>query len=338
MVCLSGPRRRVGPVIRVDVTDPGGRAEWQLPTATLLAHARSHADEVALICYTEEPGVPEVLTVLMVALESDDTVVLDAIMVRGGRTTSVPRPTRWNSGRHGHPEADDYLPGTDDPQVRAITAATALHGRGVLADRAALRASIAGPTGPGAAKASAALHAAADGLLGAVGTAGPSDRRRLQAMATAAVDRAMREAVAGGGITVATAAQLGLLLCDIAIRDELIARAVTEPEPPWLPMLIGVAAATPDQNAAQVCAVLAVAAYRNGDGALAQVAADRCLAAEPGHRLAHLMLAVMAAGLPPAELAHLATAGGNLGPGTLDPRAIDPEPPGPGVLSPGTAG
>jgi len=72
-------------------------------------------------------------------------------------------------------------------------------------------------------------------------------------------------------------------------------------------MLIAVATSVPDGDAAEVCAVLAVAAYRRGDGALAQVAVDRCLSAEPDHRLAHPMLAVMAAGLPPDELEHLAT-------------------------------
>jgi hypothetical protein len=51
--------------------------------------------------------------------------------------------------------------------------------------------------------------------------------------------------------------------------------------------------------------VLAVVAYRHGDGALAQVAVDRCLAAEPHHRLAHLLLAIMAAGLHPDELVTL---------------------------------
>jgi len=51
----------------------------------------------------------------------------------------------------------------------------------------------------------------------------------------------------------------------------------------------------------------------DGDGALAQVAVDRCLAAEPGHPLAHVMIAVMAAGLRPEELADIGT----------DPRFLD---------------
>jgi len=48
--------------------------------------------------------------------------------------------------------------------------------------------------------------------------------------------------------------------------------------------------------------VLAMVAYRHGDGALAQLAVDRCLLAEPEHRLAHLMIAIMSAGIHPDQL------------------------------------
>ena len=53
---------------------------------------------------------------------------------------------------------------------------------------------------------------------------------------------------------------------------------------------------------AHLCAVAALLAYRTGNGALAQVAIDRALRIESGHRLSHLLLASIAAGLPPALL------------------------------------
>jgi hypothetical protein len=71
-------------------------------------------------------------------------------------------------------------------------------------------------------------------------------------------------------------------------------------------MLISVVSRCPDEDAPQICSVLAVAAYRYGDGALAQCAVDRVLAEEPHHRLAHLMLSAMEGGLPPGELATMA--------------------------------
>jgi len=133
-------------------------------------------------------------------------------------------------------------------------------------------------------------------------------------MAEVTIDGGLRQVAATGTVDPPTAALITLLLCDIGIRDGVIARAVTRIDEPFVPMLIAVARTTPDDDAAEVCAVLSMAAYRRGDGALAQVAVDRTLMSEPNHRLAHLMLAMMASGIPPADLEHLATA---VNPGTV---------------------
>ncbi len=196
-----------------------------------------------------------------------------------------------------------------------MAAASALHGRSILPSRLALEESISGPSGHAGRQASAALHAAASGLFNAVGTSGPIDHDRLRGMATVAIERALDQVTRSSGIDPATCALIALLLVDVHVRDEMIARSVQEMAAAWIPMLIAVARAIPDEDAAEVCSVLAVAAYRRGDGALAQVAVDRCLTAEPDHRLAHLMLGVMAAGLPPGDLTRLA-ASSSLNPGT----------------------
>ena len=303
MICLSGPRRRVGPVIRVDLADHPAAGRASATVGQLQAHARRHADEVAVLCFTEQPLPPAELHELIAALQRSGTAVLDAAVVRSGHAYSVPGPGRDRPARCT--DAVTEVPNGEDPQVTAITAASIMGGRGILANRQALHASIAGPSGSEAAKASAAVHAAAAGLYGAVGSVGSVNRLRLRRMADVAVQRALAQATASGGVERANSASLVLLLCDAAIRDHLIAEVVDDLESPWLPMLIAVARSVPDDQAAEVCAVLAVAAYRRGDGALAQVAVDRCLAAEPDHRLAHLMLGVMAAGLPPADLVRL---------------------------------
>ena len=101
---------------------------------------------------------------------------------------------------------------------------------------------------------------------------------------------------------------MALLVDDAGTRDHLIARAVREVERPWLAMLLAVARSTPDVDAAQICAVLALTAYARGDGALAQVAIDRCLTGAPGHKLARLMLGAMTAGMPPAAMLTLTEA------------------------------
>lgn len=75
-------------------------------------------------------------------------------------------------------------------------------------------------------------------------------------------------------------------------------------DPAAVAELLTAAQGTPD-NATftpNVCAALAMLAYRNGDGALAQVAVDRTLRLDRTHQLAQLMLTVMAAGITPAAL------------------------------------
>ncbi len=91
-------------------------------------------------------------------------------------------------------------------------------------------------------------------------------------------------------------------LRDVVGRDALIARLM--PEPGAVAVLVTAAQGTPDTDsrAADLCAMLAVCAYRYGDGALAQAAVDRAVRCHPSHRLAHLMLSAMAAGIRPSEL------------------------------------
>ncbi len=85
-------------------------------------------------------------------------------------------------------------------------------------------------------------------------------------------------------------------------RDRYL--TATRTDPAAVPELVTAAqgAADTDPAAPNICAALALLAYRRGDGALAQVAIDRTLRLSPTHRLAHLILAVIAAALPPTGL------------------------------------
>jgi Domain of unknown function (DUF4192) len=161
----------------------------------------------------------------------------------------------------------------------ALEAANALSGRGMLPSRAALAQSIAAPTG-------AALVLALEALSVAV----PSD--------TAADDL-----LAPGGVTAASAATLAATLANVEARDDLVGRVVREHDTrAWVPALVAALGFLPVESGAEVAAVLAIAAYRVGDGALANLAVDRARAAVPGHRLAGLMVQVMCAGMRPEEL------------------------------------
>lgn len=299
LLCLSGgPRRRVGPVARVDL--PRGRAKGLV--SMLVDHARRHAEEVAVVLYTETGRRPPVVDELIGQLHAAGIPIMEVLAVRGG----LIRPARSAKVERRH--RGEPVAGVEDPQVQALTAAAALSGRAVLPDRSVLARCIAGPTGDRRRAADQHVDDALSTLPGTAGAGagGDVDQRPLIGVA----ERALREAGSPGGVAPRTAAELAVLVCDVALRDALIAWAISERDEPWIPALIGCAAWTPDALAAPICSVLAVAAYRDGDGALAQVAIDRCLDAEPRHSLAHLMLSIMAVGLPPAELDVMAVAGG----------------------------
>jgi hypothetical protein len=59
---------------------------------------------------------------------------------------------------------------------------------------------------------------------------------------------------------------------------------------------------TPDPEAAEPAALLAVSALLRGDGALANVALDRAERAWPGHRLTRLLRVAAEGGLRPSEV------------------------------------
>lgn len=295
MVCVSGPRQRVGPVIRVDL-EPTGHRSGNEPVGVddLRNYAQRYADQVALVCYTSALGRPLLLGRVESALRAHDVDILDVVLVRRGHA--------YPAGPDGTHSQRRPVPGPNDPQVQLMAAAAALQGRAVLPDREALRASVAGPAGASLRESLAAMQRAADRVIGVLGASGPIDRPALRRLRDSTVGLALRHAATSGTVPQDTAAVLALLVSDVRSRDHLVARAVREVDQPWLAMLVAVARTTPDADAAQICAVLALTAYARGDGALAQVAIDRCLDGEPDHGLAHLMVEAMAAGMPPAAV------------------------------------
>ena len=319
LICLAGGRRRVGPVARVDLPPGHDRAL----AAHLAGHAVRHADEVAIVVYQQGRRRPPLLGDLLTALARNGIAVMDAITVRGGMAyPAVGTGSLVAEG--GFP-----VPGTDDPQMRTLTAAAALSGRRLLPDRDTLRRSIAPPTGQRRRDADRAISAVATGQLtlhsgrrepgsqrpGGLLTSGVTtdagDRDDVPGYpgldVLALADAALAQAETSAGVEVDVAAALAVGLTDALLRDAVLARAVTELDRPWLPALISCATWTPPFMAASLCAALAVVAYRHGDGALAQVALDRCLEAEPEHSLGHLMMAMIAAGVRPEVLDNFAS-------------------------------
>jgi hypothetical protein len=97
-------------------------------------------------------------------------------------------------------------------------------------------------------------------------------------------------------------AWLGILLTHLRVRDEAWVRI--DPERPeesvrlWRDVLRRV----DDAFAAGPACLLAFAAWRAGNGALANVALDRAEAADPGYTMAALLRDIVGSGLPPWTL------------------------------------
>lgn len=114
----------------------------------------------------------------------------------------------------------------------------------------------------------------------------------------AALTRSVEHQSAATPITPALAEAMG----SKAGRDAYL--TARRGDPVAVPELLTAVQGAADDNTStpNLCAALAVLAYRTGDGALAQVAADRALRIDRTHQLAQLMRAVMTAGMPPAAV------------------------------------
>lgn len=274
-LCLHAPRLRVGLTLRVDL--PRGLEEQAVPDlADRLAHERPEA--VVLVVFTEAAGVrPEELLVeaLTSALAERGVDVKDALLVRGGRWWSYLCDEPSCCPPDGTP-----VPATDE----RLLASAALDGRGILTDRDALVASLAPPDDADAVRAELAAAAA---------------RRRPRRREVVAAFRAALRA--GPGERVVDAAGLVVALQEVRLRDEVALLALDDAEG-LLALLVTLAGRSVPPYDVPVCALVALCAWLRGDGALANVALDRALAADPAYSMALLLRAGLDGQLPPSAV------------------------------------
>lgn len=295
-VSLSGSPATLGPVGRVDLDPPDGISREDYTdgvTASLVQVARQHADRVVLVWYRSLPGRrPALVTAHLHELAAAGIPVGDVVSVCGRRFRSERTPGRVHRPGISPESAARPLPGFDHPDVLQLRAWSVLRGRTVLPDREALRQSIAGPVDPNAHR----VAVAAFERYGRTPAPGPDDY-------AAELDLALAECAERGTLSPARVAAVVHGTSHPDLCTYLITRAVGERDQPWVALLAACARATPQANAGDLCAVLAVVAYCHGEGATAQVAVDRALACPTGHRLARLLIEVMAAGIHPQQIA-----------------------------------
>jgi hypothetical protein len=197
------------------------------------------------------------------------------------------------------PEGRSYDPGSHP-------AAAAMTGAGLTAhpDREALARTIQRPAGTTGAIARATEQARTRlaRLTDGGEAAGDRDPRlRATRVGRNQVQQAIRRYRAGGSIgSVAHLAWLAVLLSDIRVRDDAWARMTPAHRDEHCRLWTDVLRAAMTDFAPAPASLLAFTAWQAGNGALAAMAVDRALTADPGYSMAHLLAGAIEAALPPA--------------------------------------
>lgn len=295
---LIGRRRAIGPVLRYDVDIAAVDAADQVLPA-LVNHG---VVAVFVAVYSDDDRhCAEAAPAYIDAGRRCGIDVHDVVAVCGGRWHSVLAPD----------PADEPVPDPATASAAGVTGAVAAiavaEGRVVLPSRDDLAALIAGPS-PDELPAATALIAAAHTEMSAM--TGGVDAVHARAMSLLAEEVAHRCGAAASSDddhaspptwSPADAAFLAAATSHLGIRDDL----ATTPELPLAPLLevlCAVARMAPDIDAVELCCVIAWVALRTGNGALANIALDRALDADPDDTLAATLVQMSAVMPSPDEV------------------------------------
>ncbi len=315
LVSLRGPGgSRVGLTVRADLPPSGAAAALARtladklvtddPDAVLLAVVSETPDRAAVPVLPAWCGDPEVwpelphrdvVHELVLALDARDVPVREALLVRGGRWWDYDCPHACCEPGAGTP-----VPGGPSPLAVAAVA-----GGAVLApDRDALAARIAPVEGPAAAAMAAECLRTGRGHAARLRAGGAAEVAEAGAALVADAVAACRPGPATAGTRLPDARVAGVLwaLTVPDVRDRALGMALGEDAVAAEVLWTECTRRAPVPLDGAPATLLAVSAWLRGDGATANVALDRALAADPGARLPRLLAEGLAACVPPAEL------------------------------------
>lgn len=191
--------------------------------------------------------------------------------------------------------------GTPFDEASDPAAAMAAAGQNVLPDRAALAATIAPPAGQAAASAQAAAERA-EARARQLTAAAPDPRVGLRLLITegrSAVAAAIATYREGGTITSDDEiAWLALTLRSLPVRDDAWARMDPEHTDAHRRLWSDVTHRAAEPDVPAPASLLAFIAWQSGNGALANIALDRALAADPEYSMALLLRQALDSGVP----------------------------------------
>ncbi|MGH3320241.1 MAG: DUF4192 domain-containing protein [Streptosporangiaceae bacterium] len=293
VLTLGGDRRRVQMGGRIDLPEDPRHVRG---VATQLAQTvswRTSPDEAVVVGYGCAVRVTPAVDALRAALVARGVAVREALRAEEGRYWS------YECGNPSccPPEGTPFDVGSSAVAARATT-----EGLVAFSDRGALERSI----GPLGGLARTVMRQATD----------RAEARLLTWLAECGEERELRRSMADQGLPLVhqalerhrdgpslsddETAWLGVLLKAVRVRDEAWACVDDERRPAhralWTHVLRRV---EPRYVPAPAC-LLAVAAWQDGEGALAGIALDRALQADPDYSMAHLLDKALRAGLPPS--------------------------------------
>lgn len=285
LVATGGPSgRRVGLTVRVDLPAPDDVDDVaDAAVQSLLLDAPAGAAVIVLGGGADPPAralVDQVARRLHGHGIDVHTVLWAAATTAGARWSCYDEP----------PCCGGVLP---DPAATAVVAAAVAGGAVARADRSDLERHVAGADPSRLERREVMIVAAHDRVL----REGVVDRTA----ALAVVDTALDDAAAGRLVVDdERVVALALSLADPRVRDAAMLRATGARAAAAEHLWAALCRETPDPEAAEPAALLAVSALLRGDGALAHVALDRAEQAWPGHRLTGLLRHVAEAGIRPS--------------------------------------
>ncbi len=296
MLGIGGPHARVRLTFRYDLPDPQDRAladDVAAHAATVLR--RQQLTMTVAVGYGPADTVGAMMAALVPALRDAGIDVQDVIRVADGRYWSLTCA-----------DPDCCPPGgvPFDAGAHPASAALAEAGLPVRADRAALAATLAPE--PGSAQpmraAVARARARSGPLIDLAAVAAGDDP--FQPVADAG-RRSVKQVVAryrqGGRLTADDdIAWLGVVLTDLRVRDDAWARMDPGHHDAHRRLWTDLVRRLPADLAAAPAALLAFTAWQAGDGAMASIAIERALSADPEYSMALLIADALHAGLPPS--------------------------------------
>ncbi|WP_213004560.1 DUF4192 domain-containing protein [Paractinoplanes toevensis] len=283
---LSGKVVVVG--VRYDLPPPAAAFD---EVAQVIAH--QGAPEVMVLGYGKPRLVTPAVLGLVGALAPVGVRVREALRVTDGR---------WWS----YSCSDETCCPAEGTPCRSDLAAEAVY-RGMVAlpDRKALVARVASATGAIRRDMAAATERARSRFTDLTGADVEAGRggQLIRKAGRQAIREAERVARGGGMPSHDGIAWLGVLLVRPVVLDYALARSGPDD---WRLRLWGevVRLVEPEYAPGPAC-LLAFAAWRSGDGALARVAVDRALKQEPTHRMAAVLDRLLGLGIGPQALVDL---------------------------------